>query len=245
MDTFVDEGQEQAQYLRWAQLTCAGEVAAMIAHDINNAITGVISYTELAGMDLPEWSEASTFLEKTLEQAHRVSTLANQLLDLSHEAEPYPLPQDVAKSLKAACFLFARRLEKDHIAFESAPDIDGVEIVADARRLLSIWLNLLLIARSLLVGAGSESPRRLSLVARKADGSVSPTLEVRLTAACEGMPRFSPEQTASTPMDTLFTQREDLLYAATEAHVRELAGILQMEMNEGSLTFTVALPANT
>lgn len=43
-----NETEERAQFLRWAQLTCAGEVAAMVAHDINNAVTGVMSYTELA-----------------------------------------------------------------------------------------------------------------------------------------------------------------------------------------------------
>ena len=148
---------ELAHLLRWAQLTCAGEVAAIVAHDINNAVTGVLSYTELAQMDLPTWSEAGPYLDKAMEQASRINAQANRLLMLSHEAAPYPALQNVQESLEAVCALLraedlgrqvriiARRTvgpsstcSRIHIEAAAA----GVHLVPFLQRLLSADGNL-------------------------------------------------------------------------------------------------------
>jgi signal transduction histidine kinase len=238
-----EENPEISKFLRWAQLTCAGEVAAMVAHDINNAITGVMSYAELAQMDLPTWSEAGPYLDKALEQARRVNALANRLLTLSHEAEPYLCPQSLQDSLEIACGLLRRRLEKDRIAFEHTLDVEGVQIVADAGRLMLIWLGLLLAARRALLSAEPDSERRLSLTARRTGGASPHRSQIDFEVAAAGVHRVRfLQETVPATGSGMPTEREGMLYTAAKTCLAELNGTLGFRSGEDRLYFAVDLP---
>jgi nitrogen-specific signal transduction histidine kinase len=238
-----NESEERARFLRWAQLTCAGEVAAMVAHDINNAVTGVMSYTELAQMGLPSWSEAGTYLQKTLDQAKRISSLANQLLLISHEAAYTPVREDVRGSLEAACALVRRRLEKDGIAFQQRLDIADACVMADTARLLLTWLGLILVARSGLLQSPAESVRTLRLGAETASRGGSPWARIAVEVGADTPP---PAQFAETlrcaETDGAPLCREAVLYAAARAHIAELGGALSLRQTDGGFVFDVELP---
>ncbi|MGB9592929.1 MAG: histidine kinase dimerization/phospho-acceptor domain-containing protein [Anaerolineae bacterium] len=239
----TDKPEEREQFLRWAQLTCAGEVAAMVAHDINNAVTGVMSYTELAQMDLPSWSEAGTYLEKALEQAKRISSLANRLLLISHEAAYTPVREDVRGSLEAACVLVRRRLEKDGIAFEQRLNIADACVRADTARLLLTWLGLILVARSALLQSPAESSRALRLGAETTSRDGLPCARVVVDAGADAPPpaRFV-ETLCRAETDGAPACREAMLYATAKAHIADLGGSLSLRQTDGGFAFDVELP---
>jgi signal transduction histidine kinase len=234
---------ELAHLLRWAQLTCAGEVAAIVAHDINNAVTGVLSYTELAQMDLPTWSEAGPYLDKAMEQASRINAQANRLLMLSHEAAPYPALQNVQESLEAVCALLSRRLEKDHITFEYTSDVDGIQIIADAGRLMLIWLGLLLVARSALLRA-EDLGRQVRIIARRTVGPSSTCSRIHIEAAAAGV-HLVPflQRLLSADGNLTSSRREEMLCAAARTWLTEMNASLCVQCDKDCLRFIVDLPA--
>jgi len=238
-----NESEEQERFLRWAQLTCAGEVAAMVAHDINNAVTGVMSYTELAQMDLPSWSEAGAYLQKSLEQAKRISDLANRLLMLSHEALPAPTRQDVRESLEAVCTLVRRRLEKDRIVFEPRLDITDAYIVADGAHLLLTWLGLILVSRLGLLQMPNASFLGLEIVAERTTRGDAPWARVVIAARADVSPSAQfLEAVGRAGADGVHCRREGMLYAAARAHASALSGEVAFREADGGFAFEVCLP---
>lgn len=238
-----DGTEEQERFLRWAQLTCAGEVAAMVAHDINNAITGVMSYTELAQMDLPSWSEAGTYLQKSLDQAQRISNLANRLLVISHEAAYAPVKEDLRGSLEAACGLVRRRLEKDGIAFEQHLNLGEVYVFADSARLLLTWLGLILIARSGLLALPAGAFRALGIGAECVSTSAGPCARVIVRARGDTPPPAEfVDALRRAETDGAPCSREAMLWAAAQAHVAHLGSTLSLTQSDGGFAFAVQLP---
>lgn len=239
-----DKSEEYERFLRWAQLTCAGEVAAMVAHDINNAVTGVMSYTELAQMDLPSWSEAGTYLQKSLEQARRISGLANRLLLISHEAADTPVKENLRDSLESACALVRRRLEKDGIAFEQQLDVSDACVVADSARLLLTWLGLILVARAGLLQSPGATSRVFRLGAERTSRAGSPCARVVASARAEPpIPAAFVEtlcRTATT--DRSPYSRETMLCAAARAHIASLQGTFSVRQTDDGFAFEVELP---
>jgi len=234
------ETEARKHLLRWAQLTCAGEVASIVAHDINNAVTGVMSYTELAQMDLPSWSESGPHLEKALDQARRISALANRLLALSHESVPYPAPLDLQESLETACSLVQRRLEKDHIVFERILEVEQVLVVADPDRLLQCWLSLIFVARGALLQAGDGQGCRLCLTASRCSGDRA---QIQIEAEGIGLPRLPLEENvAALAEEGDLAAREHVLYAAVLAHVGGLGGMLHAQQTGEKLILQAELP---
>ncbi len=238
-----DDNEEQERFLRWAQLTCAGEVAAMVAHDINNAVTGVMSYTELAQMDLPSWSEAGTYLQKSLDQAKRISNLANRLLMISHEAAYTPVREDLRGSLETAGNLVRRRLEKDGIAFEQRLDLADAYVLADSARLLLTWLGLVLVARSGLLALPAGSFRTLRIGAERVNAEGGARARVIVSARADTPPRAEfVDALRRAETDRAPCSREAMLWTAARAHVAHLGGTLSLTQDDGSLAFAVELP---
>lgn len=237
-----ESGENHRELLRWAQLTCAGELSALVAHDINNAVTGVISYTELAQFGLPSWSEVGDYLEKTLEQARRISALANQLLTLSHEAQPYPTTQPLSESLEAACALVRRRLEKDGIVFEQRLEMGGARITADASSLLLTWLGLLFVARSILLEGSAADPKHLLVIGKVAPEGGPLQARIEIVATGCDLPHFAPlDGTAGCPEGGA-PRRAALLFDAARTHVEDFHGNLQLASDNGRLAFVIQAP---
>lgn len=194
-------------------------------------------------MDLPSWSEAGTYLQKSLEQAERISDLANRLLMLSHEAPPAPTRQDVRESLETACALVRRRLEKDRIALELRLEIADVYVVADGAHMLLMWLGLILIARLGLLQGHGASFRGLRVVAERTARGDAPWVCVLIAARADVPPSARlVNALRQASEDGSACRREEMLYAAARAHAAALGGDVDFREADGGFVFEVSLP---
>jgi signal transduction histidine kinase len=69
------------------KLAAVGEMAAGIAHELNNPLTTVAGFTELVLEDLPENAESRPDLELVLREARRARDVVRRLLDFSRRSE--------------------------------------------------------------------------------------------------------------------------------------------------------------
>jgi signal transduction histidine kinase len=69
------------------KLAAVGEMAAGIAHELNNPLTTVTGFTELVLDDLPVDSESRPDLELVLREARRARDVVRRLLDFSRRSE--------------------------------------------------------------------------------------------------------------------------------------------------------------
>lgn len=70
-----------------AKLAAVGEMAAAIAHELNNPLTSVTGFAELALSDLPEESETRKDLEIVMREATRARDVVRRLLDFARQSE--------------------------------------------------------------------------------------------------------------------------------------------------------------
>jgi two-component system NtrC family sensor kinase len=70
-----------------AKLAAVGEMAAGIAHELNNPLTSVTGFAELVMDDLPQDAESRADLELVLREARRARDVVRRLLDFARQSE--------------------------------------------------------------------------------------------------------------------------------------------------------------
>lgn len=152
-------------------LAAQGELAASVAHEINNPLSGVLNYAQLAARlagEAPPLREALSGIES---EARRIHELTRALV--VHAPHPpdevYPLQADAL--LRAVVAPRRRRLREDLIGLETllAPDLpplraQGLALQAVLRELLANAHEALLAA----FPAGRDPRKRLVLRAQAA-----------------------------------------------------------------------------
>ncbi len=99
----------ERQLAQSSKLATVGQMAAGIAHELNNPLTSISSYAELLYQNLKKRKEAqeeSRHAKMILESADRLERLVNNLLDYSRadyeEMEPVPLNRVIDEALNIA-----------------------------------------------------------------------------------------------------------------------------------------------
>ena len=75
--------ESEEKLARSKKMESLGLLAGGIAHDLNNVLSGIVSYPELMLMDLPEDSKLRTPIEAIQESGHRASAIVQDLLTMA------------------------------------------------------------------------------------------------------------------------------------------------------------------
>jgi len=76
------------QIMKSERLATLGQLAAGVAHEINNPLGGILMYTHLALEDLDEKDVLRSNLEKAVTEATRCKDIVKGLLDFARQTEP-------------------------------------------------------------------------------------------------------------------------------------------------------------
>lgn len=133
-----------------ARLNTLGELAAGMAHELNQPLTALLSSTQAAQRlladDPPDLPTAQTAMARAVEQARRASTVVGRLRrlverpDLAGQAQPLPLPAAVHDVLHLLEPEMAQRGVVPEVA--AAPDLPAV--LAEPVALQQIIHNLIM-----------------------------------------------------------------------------------------------------
>jgi PAS domain S-box-containing protein len=131
-----------------SRLASVGEMAAGVAHEINNPLTGVIGYAQLLmdGKDIP--SDIRRDLAAINEGAQRVASIVKRLLTFSRQVKPERRDVDINELIESTLALRAYHLRVNNIkvTIQLAPDLP--ETVADPGQLQQVFLNLVVNAET-------------------------------------------------------------------------------------------------
>ncbi|MBT9514359.1 MAG: two-component sensor histidine kinase [Acidovorax sp.] len=157
-----------------ARLNTLGELAAGMAHELNQPLTALLSSTQAAQRLLadepPDLETAQTAMARAVEQARRASTVVGRLRrlverpDLAGQAQPLALPTAVHDVLH----LLEPELAQRGVAPEVAAATDLPSVLAEPVALQQIVHNLLMNALQALEQV-PPAERRLHITLRQAD----------------------------------------------------------------------------
>ncbi len=223
------------------QLSSLGAAAAMIAHEVNNLLTPVLSYTRTA-LNADDVELQNKALRATLNNVEMLIAMSERVLEIGTSGPPARESVSVRTAAQDAAASLCRDLAKDGIRFSIDVD-EALTVWADSLQLQQVLFNLFLNAREAM--AKSHSGRLTVSAARQEEQVI---IEVRNTG--EAIPPdllphiFDPFQT-SKPVTRQGRRRcGGLGLALCRDLVEENSGTISVTSGpDMATTFTIVLPA--
>ncbi|MGC8872969.1 MAG: GAF domain-containing protein [Chloroflexia bacterium] len=145
----------QTRLVHSARLAAIGELAAGVAHELNNPLTSVIGFAEILLEDLPPGSPFRHDVERILLEARRAGDIVRDLLDFARQVRPCQVPTDLNEVLRQTLALTRTRLERNGIAVEESY-AEGLPLLPlDAGRMKQVFLNLIQNAAQAMPNGGA------------------------------------------------------------------------------------------
>lgn len=164
---YKKEQQQIKQQMRHSnRLAMIGQLAAAVAHEINEPLTSILGFAQLAAKDPLLPSQAALDLNKIVATSLHVREIVRKLLMHGRKMPQRECPVEVNKAVREGISLFEHRLAREGIALELAFGHDVGEIHADPIQLRQVVANLFLNAMQALADGGTIAVR----TARSKDG---------------------------------------------------------------------------
>jgi two-component system NtrC family sensor kinase len=143
----------QRQVYQSQKLAAVGQLAAGVAHEINNPLTGVLTYSSFLlkrAEDKPEFKED---LEVIVRETKRCRGIVKGLLDFSRQSPPEKHASDINEIAERAIQIVQIQIEEHRGELKKNLRVDLPKIHADANQIQQVLVNLLLNAND-AIGEG-------------------------------------------------------------------------------------------
>jgi len=228
--------QTHEKLMRSDRLAMVGQLAAGVAHEINNPLGSILLFSRLIMQQVPAEGKIRENLERIEKETKRCHTIVRNLLDFARQREPMVESVDVNRLLDATLKLFEGQFLFHNIQIVRDYDPNLQPILADESQLQQVFMNIILNAADAMKGKG-----RLTL-ATKQDGEDN--IEISVSDTGCGIP---PEN-IDRIFDPFFTTKgvghgTGLGLSVSYGIIQKHNGDINVSTTVGAgTTFTVSLP---
>ncbi len=145
----------QAQLVQTAKLAAIGELAANVAHEINNPMTSILGYATLMLEENAEAVPHPDYLKTIQSEALRIRETVRALLDFSRQRDFMMERMDVTQVVKDTLALVRRHAALSNIAVEEYYEADLPLVDTDVPQCKQVFLNLITNALDAMPGGGT------------------------------------------------------------------------------------------
>jgi signal transduction histidine kinase len=132
----------EARLIQAAKLAAVGEMAAGVAHELNNPLTTVVGFTELVLDDLPLDSPARNDLDLVLKEARRARSVVRRLLDFSRQAETVRVKADFNEIVDDVLMLTKHLMQTSNVRAEIRLGENLPWALMDRNQIKQVVINL-------------------------------------------------------------------------------------------------------
>lgn len=219
------------------KLALIGQLSANVAHELNNPLQGIVTYSHLLLENKPAEDAENDSLQKIVIQANRCRDIIRGLLDFSRQRKPDKTLCDVNDVLTGCVSLLERQAIFQNIQINYDLQADLPKAIIDPAQIERVFINLLVNAAEAMDGNG-----QLTLSTRFDPSERS--IELEFADSGHGVSRENLEKI----FDPFFTTKDTghgvgLGLAISYGIVKEHKGTISVESEIGQgTTFTVRLP---
>jgi PAS domain S-box-containing protein len=224
---------------RTEKLAALGQLAAGVAHEINNPLGGILVYSYLLLEDLDPARPERTQVEKIVREATRCKEIVQGLLDFSRHMPSKMVPLDINAILEEVFSLV-----EDHLLFQNINLVRHLQprlplALGDKNKLEQVFINLLMNGGEAIKGEGE-----LTVTTSVAEGGDQ--VLIRFQDTGPGIPKSY----LNRLFDPFFTTKEvglgvglglSISYGIIQKH---LGRIHVEESGPEGTTFVIELPAH-
>ncbi|TGL58457.1 PAS domain-containing sensor histidine kinase [Leptospira sarikeiensis] len=235
------------------KLEALGTLAAGVAHEINNPLTGILNYAELVKTQVEENESLSKNLEVIIRESERISGIVRSLLGFAHKEEGIKAHVSTGEILYSSIQLLLPFLVRDGISIEGLdelvdPDSEIPLVIGEPQKLKQVFLNLITNARdSLNEKYPFETKMKKIQVSQKAISRAGEKF-VQITVKDWGL--GIDEENLNRIFDPFFTTKPTTVgtglgLSVSYEIVREMGGEIEVESSEEEYaSFQVLIPAS-
>jgi two-component system NtrC family sensor kinase len=134
----------QRQLTQADKLASVGRLAAGVAHEINNPLTGVLTYASLLAKRYEQDVQTREDLEVIVRETKRCRGIIRELLDFARPTPPSRKPTDINEVVRRSLAVVMNQLSMNHVnlALDLAADLP--EAFAEGNQIQQVVVNLLL-----------------------------------------------------------------------------------------------------
>ncbi len=240
----------EAEIAQGEKLASVGVLAAGIAHELNNPLTGVLTFTTLLRRKMPDGSEDAEDLDLVIGETRRCAAIIKRLLDFAREKVPskgwFNLNQVIEETIRFTDRPASLR------QIEITADLDPClpQVWGDADLIKQVVLNLLVNAQQAIEAQGSirvASRPYMPKAPAKPGVDAVPMVEIVVKDTGCGIP----EANLQRIFDPFFTSKEvgkgtGLGLSVSHGIIKAHGGRISVEsvVGEGS-TFHILLPVTS
>ena len=149
----------QAQLVQSTKLAAIGELAANIAHEINNPLTSVLGFASYLAEQIPHGQPMREELDLIQEEAGRARDIVRDLLHFSRQREFVPQIVDLNMVLEQTVAMVRRQGVLEAVTLETEYGQGLAPVEVDATRIKQVFLNLINNAVYVMKGGGKLTLR--------------------------------------------------------------------------------------
>ena len=136
----------QMEFTHVSRLSAMGEMAATLAHELNQPLTAVMNYVQAGRrmLDAPEIDMARTteLMSKAADQAQRAGDIIRRLRSFVARGESERLPEDMNEVVREACALALVGARSDGIDVDMDMDESLPPVLIDRVQIQQVLVNL-------------------------------------------------------------------------------------------------------
>jgi two-component system, NtrC family, sensor kinase len=137
----------QAEAMQAGHMASLGELAAGIAHEINNPITGIINYGQILINDCRPESMEKDIGERIVKEGERIGRIVKTLLSYARDGREQKKPTRVHAILEESMILTQAQLRKEGIDLKMDLPDDLPEVDANFQQIQQVFINIINNAR--------------------------------------------------------------------------------------------------
>jgi two-component system NtrC family sensor kinase len=133
----------ESRLVQAAKLAAVGEMAAGVAHELNNPLTTVAGFTELVLQDMQSGNGSRSDLELVLKEAQRARAVVRRLLDFARQSDSVRIRSDINEVMDEVLTLVNHLLQTNGVELECKFTRGMPWVRIDRNQIKQVCLNLI------------------------------------------------------------------------------------------------------
>ncbi|MBK9387627.1 MAG: PAS domain S-box protein [Planctomycetes bacterium] len=223
------------------RLAAIGELAAGIAHEVNNPVNAMINCAQL----ILDGDTDKTLCEDIISEGNRIASIVSNLLNFARDHAEQVRPTRVVEVIDRSLALLGRRFQKQGVEVLVEEVGEVPKALVRTQQLQQVILNLIVNARDALLERSTQPEKMIAIRIAALGSPDAEQVEIRVRDNGPGIP----EALRARIFDAFFTTKKNrggtgLGLSVSREIVEAHGGHLSVESEPGAWTeFRILLPA--
>ncbi len=235
----TEQKKAEGEALRASHLASLGELAAGVAHEINNPVNGIINYTQILLNKYKPGTKEHDIARRIIKEGDRIDAIVKNLLSFARERKEKKHPVSIYEIMSSSLALTETQLKKDGIELNVNIPFDLAQISAVPLQIEQVFLNIISNSRYALnrKNQAAHKDKIIEIIGERVTIEERP--HVRITIYDNGI--GIPFEILDKIMNPFFTTKPSdigtgLGLSISHGIIHDHGGKIRVESSEGNFT---------